>query len=195
MSLVEERPHQLTAWAVTAVKASALTREEFEKLLATDPGAVNAYLKAVLERARSSESEIHLAAQVPESAPLVSVVIHPLSRRAAETLPEEGFLIPKFPFRIGRASEHIEREALALNDMWLLDREPFNVSRNHASIELQGDSVVIKDRGSSLGTYVNDTFLGGASKVRQATLEDGDNVVILGSRSSPYQLRVHVSRG
>jgi hypothetical protein len=195
MSLVEERPYQLTAWAVTAVKASALTRDEFEKLLATNPAAVNAYLKAVLERARSGDSESKEGEALPDSQPLVSVTIHPLSRRSAETLPEQGLPIPKFPFRIGRASEHVEREALALNDLWLLDREPFNISRNHASIELVGNAVVIKDRGSSLGTYVNDTFLGSGSPSRHATLEDGDNVVILGGRSSPYQFRVHVARG
>ena len=124
----------------------------------------------------------------------MSVTIHPLSRRAVETLPDEGLLIPKFPFRIGRASEHIEQEPLDLNDLWLLDRQPFNVSRNHVSIELQGNSVLVKDRGSSMGTHVNDDFLGGDAKVRQSTLVDGDNVLILGGRTSPYQFRVHVVR-
>jgi len=197
-SLIEERPHQVTAWAVTTVKASTLTREEFEKLVTTDPASVNVYLKAVFERVRTApgEGDAAPASAAPEpDASIVSVTIHPLSRRAAETLPDEGLLIPKFPFRIGRASEHIEREPLDLNDLWLLDREPFNVSRNHVAIELQGDSVVIRDRGSSLGTHVNDDFLGAGAKVRQSTLVDGDNVLILGGRSSPYQFRVHVSRG
>ncbi len=197
-SLVEERPHQVTAWAVTAVKTTTLTREEFEKSLATDPASVNVFLKAVFERVRTAPG--HADAPPPTAAAepaesIVSVTVHPLSRRAAETLPDEGLLIPKFPFRIGRASEHIEREPLDLNDLWLLDREPFNVSRNHVSIELQGNSVVVKDRGSSLGTHVNDDFLGGDARVRQSTLLDGDNVLILGGRTSPYQFRVHLVRG
>jgi CRP-like cAMP-binding protein len=199
-SLVEERPNQLTAWAVTAVKATTLTREEFEKLLATEPATVNVFLKAVFERVRTATGEGDAAATAATTAAqpaasIVSVTIHPLSRRAAETLPDEGLLIPKFPFRMGRASEHIEREPLDLNDLWLLDREPFNVSRNHVSIELQGNTVLVKDRGSSMGTYVNDDFLGGEAKVRQAALVDGDNVLILGGRTSPYQFRVHVTRG
>ncbi|MBI3862397.1 MAG: FHA domain-containing protein, partial [Planctomycetia bacterium] len=76
----------------------------------------------------------------------------------------------------------------------LIDKAPYNISRNHALLEREADHVVISDRGSSLGIIVNDAHIGGKSKDRQATLDDGDNVVILGGRMSPYQFRVEVSR-
>ena len=44
-----------------------------------------------------------------------------------------------------------------LNDLWLLDQKPFNVSRNHVLIDLDAEgTVVVRDRGSHLGCQVND---------------------------------------
>jgi hypothetical protein len=123
-----------------------------------------------------------------------TVVIHPLTRKAAETLPEEGLLVTQFPLRVGRAAAENETEALDLNDLWLLDDEPFNVSRNHCEIYVDGVGPAVRDRGSALGCVVNETSIGGRAKQRSSGLEEGDNVVILGSRVSPYQFRVVVEK-
>jgi CRP-like cAMP-binding protein len=214
MSLIEDRPHTLTARAVGAVKAHGLTRDEFEKLLTTDPAMFRHYLKSLFERLRIlsaraesaalSEADSEEAIEVGSDDLIVdgieaiaenpTITIHPLTRRSAECLPDEGLTINKFPFRLGRASESRENDKLDLNDLWLLDREPFHVSRNHASINLVRGTVIVEDRGSKRGTYVNDVHLGARSPLTYAPLEDGDNVVILGGHSSPYQFRVHVSR-
>jgi CRP-like cAMP-binding protein len=195
MSLIEERPHSLTAHAVSDVELSGLTRAEFEKLLITDPVTLHVYLKTLFERLRA------LSAQVEGANPAgalitrgVSVTIHPLTRRAAATLPHEGLRVEKYPFRIGRAAVEYEEIPLDMNDLWLADQAPFNISRNHALLELQDGEVIAKDRGSSLGMYVNEIAIGGKSKVRQIALEDGDNVVVLGGRMSPYHFRIEVSR-
>jgi hypothetical protein len=123
-----------------------------------------------------------------------SVVIHPLTRKAAETLPEEGLLVTQFPLRVGRAAAADEKEAMALNDLWLLDEEPFNISRNHCEIYVDGVGPAVRDRGSALGCVVNETSIGGRGKLRSCGLEVGDNVVIVGSRVSPYQFRITVGR-
>lgn len=195
MSLIEERPHSLTARAVTGVQLSALPRAEFEQLLTTDPTAFRLYLRSLFERLRT------LSAQVvgTRAAPLatdrgISVTIHPVTRRAAATLPPEGLRVTKYPFRIGRAAAEHEEIPLDLNDLWLVDEMPFNISRNHASLEIEADKVIVKDRGSSLGIHVNDVHIGGKVFDREIALEDGDNVVVLGGRMSPYQFRIDVAR-
>jgi CRP-like cAMP-binding protein len=196
MSLIEERPHRLTARALTAVKASGLTRSQFETQLISDPAAVRIYLKSLFERMRALQTGTANTPEAASAAPKpISVIIHPLTRRAAETLPQDGLVIMKFPYRIGRAAEVREKEPLDLNDLWLLDGAPFSVSRNHALIDRHGDTVLIKDRGSSLGIYVNDVHIGGRTPTTQAALEDGDNVVIIGGRVSPFQFRIEVLRG
>jgi hypothetical protein len=122
------------------------------------------------------------------------VVIHPLTRKAAQTLPDEGLRITRFPLRIGRAAGANEREALDLNDLWLLDEKPYNVSRNHCEIQVDQNGPAVCDRGSQLGCIVNDEPIGGRSLMEFARLELGDNVLVIGGRMSPYQLRVTVSR-
>ena len=196
MSLIEERPRSLTARCVNVVKAATLNREEFEEMLTSDPATFRTYLKAIFERLAllAAPSEDALVAEPAEDVRSVQVIIHPLTRKAAETLPDDGLLIPKFPFRIGRASAAGERESLDLNDLWLLDIEPFNISRNHAVIDFRGDDVIIKDRGSQLGMCVNELSVGGRRERRQTDLVEGDNVVTLGGPMSPYQFRITVRR-
>jgi hypothetical protein len=121
------------------------------------------------------------------------VVVHPLTRKAAETLPDEGLRVTKFPLRLGRAASAHEPEGLDLNDLWLLDVKPYNISRNHCELDLTHLGLVVRDRGSHLGCYVNDEHIGGRSAMGYARLESGDNVLVLGGRMSPYQFRVTVT--
>jgi CRP-like cAMP-binding protein len=195
MSLIEERPHSLTAQAASKVELTGLTRTDFENLLTTDPQTFRVYLKTLFERLRSLSAQVETAQQ---SYALItrstSVTIHPLTRRAAATLPNEGLRVEKFPFRIGRAAAEYEEIPLDMNDLWLNDVPPFNISRNHALLDCEGGEVIVKDRGSSLGMHVNEVPIGGKAKVRQIALEEGDNVVVLGGRMSPYHFRIEVVR-
>ncbi len=219
MALIEERPRSLTARAVTAGRATAMTRDEFEHELTHDPARTRQYLRSLFERLRSltarlaGEVEAAPARPPTPSVPVEEpgrlapvelpsgsgtsagwvVVVHPLTRRAAETLPDEGLKVTRFPLRIGRASAADETEAFDLNDLWLLDEKPYNVSRNHCEIHLDPKGPVVRDRGSHLGCVVNEEDIGGRAARGYARLALGDNVVVIGSRMSPYHFRVIVS--
>ena len=196
MGLIDERPHLLSARALTDVKLSALTRDEFELLLSGVPADYSAFLNTLFERLRSISAHpgaapTSTAIAIPGMSGL-SITIHPLTRRAAATLPREGLRVEKFPFRIGRAAAENEEIPKDVNDLFLSDHLPFNVSRNHAVIERDGGDILIKDRGSSLGMFVNEVHIGGRSRERHMFLEEGDNIVVLGGPMSPYQFRIHV---
>jgi hypothetical protein len=215
MALIEERPRSVIARAVAGGRVTPMTRDEFEHHLAHDPGQTQPYLRALFERLRSltatvgdvefvpaaqAESEeassLHSPIELPVGAGTTSdwvVVIHPLSHKAAETLPEEGLLVSQFPLRIGRASDSREPEALDLNDLWLLDQKPYHVSRNHCEIVVDHEGPIVRDRGSHLGCLVNEKPIGGRAATGSARLEPGENVVVVGSRMSKYQFRVIVS--
>jgi hypothetical protein len=194
MSLIEERPRHLTARAKTAGSARSMSRAEFERLLTEDPAKCVQYLKSLFERLRTMAHRSEAKEQNwATGKPMPLVAIYPLTKQAEDSLAPGGFRIPKFPWRIGRASEANEKEALDLNDMWLIDTNPFNVSRNHLTIEMSMDGeVIVADRGSHLGTLVNDQLLGRTSPVRRLPLHRGNNTVIVGSRESPFQFKVVV---
>lgn len=219
MALIEERPRALTARAVTAGRATPMTRDEFEHLLTHDPARTRQYLRSLFERLRSLTGRLAGDIElVTTESPALSattgefalagpvelpggvgkpagwaVVVHPLTRKAAETLPDEGLLATRFPLRIGRAAGPGEREAFDLNDLWLLDDVPYNISRNHCEIDVGRDGPLVRDRGSHLGCVVNDEPIGGRAVMGYARLHPGENVLVVGPRMSPYQFRVTVS--
>jgi hypothetical protein len=187
----------MAARAVTDGSATSLTREEFEHDLLHDPQRSRRYLRGLFERLReltTRAAAIALPVAHGDAAPATaSVILYPLTRKATETLPENGLAVTTFPFRIGRASEASEGQPLDLNDLWLLDSAPFQVSRNHLSIDLwDGHQLIVRDRGSHTGTIVNEQPIGGKSRATVAPLAMGDNVVIVGAPQSPYQFRVNV---
>ncbi len=221
MALIEERPRSYTARSVTGGRASAMTRDEFEYQLTHDPARTRQYLRSLFERLRSLTArltgEVELVREGPSSAlvPVVEqsspapielpasrgkpaawvVVVHPLTPKAAETLPDEGLLVTRFPLRIGRVTDPNEREALDLNDLWLLDNMPYYVSRNHCEIDVGRNGPLVRDRGSYLGCVVNNKPVGGGAATSYARLDPGDNILVIGSGKSPYQFRVFVSLG
>ncbi len=195
MGLIDEQPRTHTARAAAAGQAVRVTREEFPSLLASDPQRSLRYLGSLFERIRRLEAELEAlrggAGPEGKAGGAFRLVLCPLSRLTAGMLPPDGIVIRQFPFRLGRASEAHEPQSLDLNDLWLLDKPPFEVSRNHLAFDLtEKGQYIVRDRGSHLGSIVNDQPIGGRSAHKSAVLEEGDNVVILGPRSSRYQFRV-----
>lgn len=197
MSLVEDRPRSLTARVATEGQATTLGRQDFEQFLLQDPQKCKRYLRSLFERLRELNARLE---EHERDRPIrggtqgVEVWLFPLTPRASAALSEKGYRLDRFPFRIGRAAEPHEPEALDLNDLWLLDSRPFRVSRNHLAIDLVDDRVVVIDRGSFLGTIVNDNVIGGKRQVRERPLQDGDNLLVVGDAQSPFQFKVQVKR-
>ena len=99
--------------------------------------------------------------------------------------------IDHFPFRVGRPSSR-QRDPFEINNLSLPDSRPFNVSRNHFSVEKNSEGVFIHDRGSYLGTIVNGKVIGGDHLGAWTPLKDGENKVIVGSHHSPFRFRIIV---
>ena len=203
MSLLDARSRSLTARAATDVVALRMTADEFERLLASDPDRLRRYLRGLYARLREGRpgpADPHpVPPPDPAGRPMVvearkppPVVLFPLTPRAAAVVPDAGLSVPRLPFRIGRPADD-RSGAVAVNDLWLPDDKPYNVSRNHASIELAPDgSVVVRDRGSQLGCLVNDEPIGPPYGRLVAPLYPGPNVLVVGPAVSPYRFRVTV---
>lgn len=197
MALVEERPHAFLARAIEKGVAETLTQNEFEQTLIREPARCKQYLTRLFERLRAlaarvgdEEQEEPAAEEIPAA---TGLYLSPLTPKARASLRDDGVTLWKLPFRVGRASDADEPEALDLNDLWLLDERPFLVSRNHLSIDAFDRGLfVIRDRGSFLGTIVNDVPIGGKSKRRAAELKPGENTIIVGPPDSPYRFKLTV---
>jgi predicted component of type VI protein secretion system len=140
------------------------------------------------------------AATAPSTAPVApppeggyqSIVLTACNDHAMARLPESSVTIQKFPFRIGRKHETPGKGAtvFASNDLPIADEKPYQISRNHCSIEREGDHFFVRDRGSSLGTVVNDAAIGLAENSLTQDLRGGENQILLGSDDSQFQFKV-----
>lgn len=139
-------------------------------------------------------------ATAPSAAPVApppeggyqSIVLTACNDHAMARLPESSVTIQKFPFRIGRKHDTPGKGAtvFASNDLPIADEKPYQISRNHCSIEREGDHFFVRDRGSSLGTVVNDAAIGLAENSLTQDLRGGENQILLGSDDSQFQFKV-----
>ena len=131
----------------------------------------------------------------PPAGGYTSVVLEALTEHAKARLPEPVITITKFPFRIGRKHEVQGKGAtvFAANDLAIADDKPYQISRNHCSIEREGDHFFVRDRGSTLGTMVRDVPIGLAEDTLTADLHGGSNEILLGSDDSPFKFKVTLS--
>jgi predicted component of type VI protein secretion system len=81
----------------------------------------------------------------------------------------------------------------ASNDLPIADDKPYQISRNHCSIEREGDHFFVRDRGSSLGTVVNEAAIGLAENTLTQDLRGGENQILLGSDDSQFRFKVTLS--
>ena len=139
-------------------------------------------------------------ATTPSAAPVTpppeggyqSVILTACNDHARARLPETSVAIQKFPFRIGRKHDTPGKGAtvFASNDLPIADDKPYQISRNHCSIEREGDNFFVRDRGSSLGTVVNEAPIGLAENSLTHDLRGGENQILLGSDDSQFQFKV-----
>jgi CRP-like cAMP-binding protein len=194
ISLIEERERFLTARVSTPCRTTTMSRSEFVHFLTSNPEQCQRYLQSLFGLLRKSSARPDGADDTKREPLFVpSLTIRPLTARAAQSLPEQVVSVGRYPFRIGRATEKSDAQAVDGNDLAIQDTQPYQVSRAHALIDTTADgSLVVVDRGSHLGTLVNEQRLRGYSSLRQAKLLPGDNILVLGSRNSPFQFRVTV---
>jgi CRP-like cAMP-binding protein len=194
MGLVDERPRSASARATDDVVAAAVDRHEFVGLLTYRRQESIQILQALFERLRRMNSLlIEQEAAAPAAEIGHRVLLVPLAAGAEAAVAAEGLEISQFPFWIGRKPGRGESEALAFNDVELTDRVPYTVSLNHFSIDLELGGVVIRDRGSRIGTIVNGTHIGGTQGRDSAPLVPGDNEVAIATPTSNFRFKLVVS--
>lgn len=195
MGLVDERPRLLTARAVSGTVVHQIDRDGFVDMIKSDPESAFRYLRMFFERLRAMNMRVpHEEPAVGENSerPLKYVVkMYPKSPVSSDIVSAEGIEILTFPYRVGRGSG--SNDPFEINDLTLLDTRPFNVSRNHFSIESEPDGIYVHDRGSFLGTIVNDKVIGGHHKKAKIKLSTGSNLVVAGSRLSPFRFQIDVT--
>jgi CheY-like chemotaxis protein len=116
-----------------------------------------------------------------------------------KSLGDQTMEINYFPYRVGRESRKGEARykkrypgSLPNNDLYLDDSPPFHLSREHFQIEYRDRQYFVRDRGSSLGLYVNGRPIGGPYPENVQKLEGGENHVVAGGSRSPFRFKMTI---
>ena len=192
MSIIDEKPRSATVIAVEQTIASELHRDEFVQALQRHPEVTMSLLKVLFERLREADAAIlKLHGRNGNGATQSEVVIlEGLTPQASRALPTSPFRITKFPFRIGRKTPD---DALASNDLSIVDGRPWQVSRSHLSFIKHEGRIGISDRGSTLGSSLNGQQVGGPAGQCGPAFLAKENVLVLGDDHSVFRFKVTVS--
>lgn len=197
MGLIEDKHRSATIIAKSPVIVDEISREDFMGLLDDKKSFIIPILRAFFERLRQTndlvvqlENKIGISGTAAEDTSVKIVRISGMTDKAIEILNKKELIIKKFPFKIGRESSHRYDAIFVDNDMFIEDEMPYNVSKNHLSINFHGNQFYVLDRGSSLGTIVNGKNIGGNISDFKAVLNKGKNTMIIGSETSPYQFKI-----
>lgn len=209
MSLIDEKPRSASVMALEDTEVVALDHEKFNELMYTKPRALTIFTKNLIENLRVMNQKIcsltladrpsHMAAdttlEVTAEGHLAGkgIILSGETPKADKALNGKDLEIKKFPFKVGRKTTNHALDLFSCNDLYLADSEPFSVSRNHLLIQLSGEKFSIIDRGSRLGSILNEIRFGGPVKNNEVELtRNAENSLIIGSSRSPYHFKVTV---
>lgn len=132
--------------------------------------------------------------RVKDGAGVPTVLLHPDSDFLRGQSAAEPKKIERKVFRIGRrASSQINYPNENGPDLLLFERAPYTLSRLHCQIEIDGDSVFLRDMGSRVGTKLGGRrLLAKKGETVAVEVPKGTHKLVLGGRESPFRFHLEV---
>jgi hypothetical protein len=191
MGLLDDRVRSVSARVVEDVVADAVSAEEFMDLLSQQPAKAMEILRCLFERLRSISQRLsEFTGAGLAFGPIPRIKLVPLTPETRTMLPDDGLDVLRFPFRIGRVAEGEEKALFGMNELEFHDRRPHILSLHHFSLDLGPQTVVVRDRGSRLGTLVNGEPIGSTTLHDFAPLRPGENEVVAAALRLPPERKV-----
>jgi len=211
MALLDDKPRSASARALEPTRLHLMNGEEFNELFLRDPSVLAPFLSSFFERLRNTNDLLRRELeqrQVPSLQlhqliekglhsgghetlhPLPRITLTPKSKETRQAGAPASITLDRLPYRIGRRQATEGADILCSNDLPLQDKFPYQISRNHCSIERLGADIVVRDRGSTLGTLINGHPIGTEAEHMITPLSLGENHLILGGEGSTYQFTV-----
>ncbi len=194
MGFIMEEARDISVRAVTDIDVEIVSPRVFAALYDMEGlgRLIRPIIQAFSERLRASYArsvdmepqELPVSADAAVERGDATVVVIPRTSRAREAMNGLGrFTVSSLPFYIGRYSQRRSDNLFHANTLLLFDRIPFTISRSHCAVAATPKGVCFVDRGSTMGSIVNDVRIGGARLASKSVLlRIGDNEVVLGDR-------------
>ena len=211
MALLDDKPRSASARALEPTRLHLMNGEEFNELFLRDPSVLAPFLSSFFERLRNTNDLLrreleqrkvpsHQLNQLIEKGvhfgehetlhPMPRITLTPKSKETCKAGAPASITLDRLPYRIGRRQSTEGADILCSNDLPLHDKFPYQISRNHCSIERLGTAIVVRDRGSTLGTLLNGQPIGTEAEHMVLPLSQGENHLTLGVEGSSFQFTI-----
>lgn len=196
MSLLTGEAHATSVVALEDTGVNAISREDFDMMLNTNPRSIIPILKEAFRKliymnqiatAFSEKGETAAAPVAVETTQGLRLIAQTADAERALQKKEMG--ITKTPFNIGRATRDGAFENI---DLKIQDKDPYQLSRTHCSIVFLQNKYYVIDTSSTLGTTVDGIRIGKREGRKNVVLEKGRHTLTLGSPNSPYRFELDI---
>jgi CRP/FNR family transcriptional regulator, cyclic AMP receptor protein len=207
MAVIENRSRSATARATTDGVVEILTAPQFLDLISRDPAMARDVILRLSVRLRRVDdkfaSEVATSAhgfggpdssarQETEPHDAATILLMANSDALRARIGASEIPVEKLPFVVGRVHLDAEGASSTAPDLLIEDNPPFRLSRQHFMIARSGESLLVSDLGSALGTIVNGQPIGHHFMRDTAPLVQGNNDIVAGGRGSQFQFVVSV---
>jgi CRP-like cAMP-binding protein len=199
MGVIEKRPRNATARAITEVEAEQFNVPEFFQRVSADPTMAAELMLRLSVRLREIEDKV--ADDLPRASAMAKnreasvqqASTEPLQLQLAadtialrERIGTQPVEVDQFPFLVGRRPWPGEKVPKRVPNLLLDDRMPFRISRQHFVIASDHGGLVVRDLDSALGTSVNGEPIGAHFPTDVAELRHGQNRIVAGGFDSEF---------
>ena len=196
MSLLTGEAHATGVEALEDTGVNAISREDFETMLNTNPRSIIPILKEAFRKLIYMNQIAAAFSEKGEGAAAPAAVEAKrgmrLTARTAEAeraLKGKEVAVAKTPFNIGRATRDGAFDNI---DLRLQDQDPYQLSRTHCSLVYVQNKYYVIDTSSTLGTTVDGVRIGKREALKKVVLEPGRHTLVLGSPNSPYRFELDI---
>lgn len=196
MSLLTGEAQAASVQALEDTGVNAISREDFEMMLNTNPRSIIPILKEAFRKliymnqiAAAFYDKGEAQAEPKAMEAKQSLRLRAQTADAERALQGKELEITKVPFNIGRATKDGAFETI---DLKLQDKEPYQLSRTHCTIVFLQDKYYVIDTSSTLGTTVDGVRIGKRGVMKNVLVEKGRHTIILGGPNSLYKFELDI---
>ena len=191
-----QSPRSATARAAAGTILDVITAQELHEMIAQCPPRLTPIINSVFERLRLTNQRVKTREQATAilESDIDKITVTPAGDAVDGQFKVMEMPVGYLPFKIGGYPIGEERERANENHLSLAtEGPPLLVSRRHCEVVIDEGKLYLRDLGSRFGTIVNDHYIGRGKGEYKSPLQKGENLVILGAKSSHYRVTVTCS--
>jgi len=196
MSLITGEAPSASVSALEDTGVNAISREDFEIALNTNPRSMIPILKQAFRKllymnqiAVAFQEKDYTETESTNVGTKKTLCLRALDVDAKRAMQCEEIKISKIPFSIGRKTSD---DDFANVDLPLIDGQPYRLSRMHCVVALVENKYYVIDTASTLGTTLDGVRIGKNEVRRKAPLEKGKHTLSLGSFNKNYKFELYI---